>query len=100
MPDLTTEYRGLRLANPVVASSSPLTERIDVMRWGHAMIRPRPGFQWGAARERAAEPLGAIHFAHTDLSGIALFEEALYHGVRAAEEALAARRVSFESLVA
>jgi protoporphyrinogen oxidase len=65
-----------------------LTERIDIMRWGHAMIRPRPGFVAGVARRRAREPYRNIHFAHSDLSGIALFEEALYHGVRAAEEVL------------
>ncbi|HEY4159377.1 MAG TPA: FAD-dependent oxidoreductase, partial [Polyangiaceae bacterium] len=52
-------------------------ERIDVWRWGHAMISPRPGFIWGGARERAAEPLAdRIFFAHSDLSGLALFEEA------------------------
>ncbi|HEV7240298.1 MAG TPA: FAD-dependent oxidoreductase [Thermoanaerobaculia bacterium] len=67
-----------------------LTERVDVMRWGHAMIRPRPGFIWSDARRRASEPHGAIHFANTDLSGVALFEEALHHGVRAAEEVLLA----------
>jgi glycine/D-amino acid oxidase-like deaminating enzyme len=65
-----------------------LTTRLDVMRWGHAMIRPRPNFVWSEARVRAAEPLGNIHFANTDLSGVALFEEALHHGVRAAEEVL------------
>jgi hypothetical protein len=48
------------------------------------MIRPRPGFVWGGAREKAQRPYRGIHFAHTDLSGIALFEEALDHGVRAA----------------
>ncbi|MEO8380368.1 MAG: FAD-dependent oxidoreductase, partial [Acidobacteriota bacterium] len=53
-----------------------LTERIDVMRWGHAMIRPRPGFVRSEARRRAAEPHRGIHFANTDLSGVALFEEA------------------------
>jgi hypothetical protein len=66
-----------------------LTERLDIMRWGHAMIRPRPGFVWSAARRQAALPFRGIHFANTDLSGIALFEEAFYHGVRAAEEVLA-----------
>jgi protoporphyrinogen oxidase len=66
-----------------------LTERVDVMRWGHAMIRPRPGFINSESRRRAREPLRNIHFAHSDLSGIALFEEALDHGVRAAEEVLA-----------
>lgn len=67
-----------------------LTERVDVMRWGHAMIRPRPGFISAPARRTAREPLRNIHFAHSDLSGVALFEEALDHGVRAAEEVLAA----------
>ena len=31
-------------------------------------------------------PRGVVHFAHTDLSGIALFEEAFDHGLRAARE--------------
>lgn len=68
-----------------------LTERLDIMRWGHAMIRPRPGFVWSPARLRASDPHGAIHFANTDLSAVALFEEALYHGVRAAEDVLGGR---------
>jgi glycine/D-amino acid oxidase-like deaminating enzyme len=67
-----------------------LTTQVDVMRWGHAMIRPRPGFVWSAARRNASRPFRAVHFANTDLSGIALCEEALDHGVRAAEEVLAA----------
>ena len=65
-----------------------LTGRLDVMRWGHAMIRPRPGFIWGESRRAAAAPYRGIHFANTDLSGVALFEEAFYHGIRAAEEVL------------
>ncbi|HVF90988.1 MAG TPA: FAD-dependent oxidoreductase [Blastocatellia bacterium] len=63
-----------------------LVERLDVMRWGHAMIRPRTGFIWGGARRAASEPYRGIHFAHSDLSGVALFEEAFYHGIRAANE--------------
>jgi hypothetical protein len=69
-----------------------LVERLDVMRWGHAMIRPRPGFIWGRARAAAAKPYRGIHFANTDLSGVALFEEAFYHGLRAANETLGALR--------
>jgi hypothetical protein len=65
-----------------------LTERIDVMRWGHAMISPKTNFLWNDAREQAQKPYRNIHFAHSDLSGIALFEEAFYHGVRAAREIL------------
>jgi phytoene dehydrogenase-like protein len=75
-----------------------LTRRLDVMRWGHAMIRPRVGFQWGGARLKAQRPLGPVHFANTDLSGVALFEEAFDHGLRAAEEVLAARGVKSESM--
>ncbi len=66
-----------------------LTTQVDVMRWGHAMIRPRPGFVWSAARRKASQPFRTIHFANTDLSAVALCEEALDHGVRAAEEVLA-----------
>ena len=78
----------LSRAHPEIRS---LTTRIDVMRWGHAMVRPTPGTMRSAALRRAAEPMGNIHFANTDLSGVALFEEALYHGVRAGEEVLARR---------
>lgn len=70
-----------------------LTERLDVMRWGHAMIRPRPGFVWSEARRAASKPYRGIHFAHTDLSGVPLFEEAFYHGIRAAEEVLSTKVV-------
>jgi hypothetical protein len=58
------------------------------MRWGHAMISPRPNFLWNGARDEAQKPFRNIHFAHSDLSGIALFEEAFYHGIRAAREIL------------
>lgn len=77
----------------------PLVERLDVMRWGHAMIRPRPGFVWGSARRDEARAFRGVHFAHSDLSGIALFEEAFYHGLRAAEEILTERGVPFEPMV-
>lgn len=65
-----------------------LTKRLDIMRWGHAMIRPTPGFISGPARSECAKPFHNIHFAHNALSGIPLFEEAFYHGNRAASEIL------------
>ena len=66
-----------------------LVDRVDLMRWGHAMVCPRPGFVWSEARRRAARPaFDRIHFAHTDLSAVPLLEEAQFHGVRAAEEVL------------
>jgi monoamine oxidase len=66
-----------------------LATRVDVCRWGHAMVRPTVGlFSSGALDEAARSVGGRIHFAHTDLSGMALFEEALHHGVRAADATL------------
>ncbi len=66
-----------------------LTTRLDIFRWGHAMIQPKPGFLTSGQRLAARHPDGRIHFANTDLSGIALFEEAFDHGCRAADEVLA-----------
>ena len=65
--------------------------RIDVRRWGHAMVRPEPGLAFGAARAAATRSVDGLHFAHADLSGVALFEEAFYQGDRAAKAALAYR---------
>lgn len=78
LADLSRAHRDIR----------EITDRVDVMRWGHAMVRPRPGFVWSEHRRHAAEPYRGIHFANTDLSGVALFEESLHHGVRAAEDVL------------
>lgn len=75
----------LSRAHPTIRE---LTEKIDVMRWGHAMISPRTNFLWSNVRDEAQKPFRNIHFAHSDLSGIALFEEAFYHGIRAADEIL------------
>jgi len=76
------------------AGIADLIQRIDIMFWGHAMIQPCPGFISSPARQVAAKPLGNIHFANTDLSGVALMEEAFYHGLRAANEVLALREAS------
>lgn len=63
-------------------------ENIDVMVWGHGMISPPVGFIWGKARAQMQASLGNIHFAHSDMSGISIFEEAQYHGVQAANHVL------------
>ncbi len=67
-----------------------ISTRLDIARWGHAMVLARPGFMWSGSLEAAARPSGRIHFANSDLSGLALFEEAFHHGLRAAGEVLAA----------
>ncbi|MBY8822577.1 NAD(P)-binding protein [Sphingomonas colocasiae] len=61
---------------------------IDLWRWGHAMIRPVPGFIWQAAPQAAAVTRPPFFLAHSDLSGLSLFEEAHYRGVLAAEDAM------------
>ena len=62
--------------------------RIDVLRLGHAMVRPTVGFLTVPDRARPS-PLPRFFHAHSDMSGLSLFEEAQYHGVIAAREALA-----------
>ncbi len=74
LTDLAEAHPGIR----------EITQRIDIMRWGHAMISPRTGFLWRGERQKAAKSYRNIHFAHSDVSGIAIFEEAFYQGLRAA----------------
>jgi hypothetical protein len=71
--------------------------RIDIIRWGHAMVRPRVGFIWSEARRRVIGYNSRIHFAHSDLSGYSIFEEAQYRGVLAAERVLDRLGVDFYS---
>lgn len=74
-----------------------LVTRLDAVRWGHAMLRPAPGFLGSPVRRLPDEPLGGVRFAHAD-TGLPLFEDAQAAGVRAAESILRARNVRFASL--
>ena len=62
--------------------------RLDVLRLGHAMPRPTVGFLTQPARLRAQRSGDGLYFAHSDVSGLALFEEAQDGGVRAADAAM------------
>ncbi len=64
--------------------------RIDIMRNGHAMVRPAVGSIFSSERHVLQNPKDHLFFANSDLSGISIFEEAQYHGVQAAESALRA----------
>lgn len=75
-------------------------ERIDVWRWGHAMVSPTPGFLSDPARIAATTLQAPLFMAHSDQSGLSLFEEAHYRGVVAAEAALRSLGHSFTSLLA
>jgi hypothetical protein len=63
--------------------------RVDIMRLGHAMIRPTPGLLSDPAWRAFQKPHERLLYAHSDVSGLPLFEEAQYRGVLAAERALA-----------
>ncbi len=73
--------------------------RIDVWRWGHAMIRPTPGFLTDPDRIAAQSLAPPLLRAHSDLSGMSIFEEAHYRGVAAAEAAMRHLGHPFESLL-
>lgn len=65
-------------------------QRIDIWIWGHAMIQPAPGFISSSNRIEARKNIdNCIYFAHSDLSGISIFEEAFYQGINAAREVMA-----------
>lgn len=71
---------------------------IDLWKWGHAMIRPTPGFlRWTSASRQPVR--SAFLHAHSDMSGLSLFEEAHYHGLAAAESALSLLHHPFETLL-
>ena len=54
---------------------------------GHAMIAPVPNQIFGENTRLTKESIdGKIFFAHSDLSGISIFEEAFYQGIRTAKQ--------------
>jgi len=56
---------------------------IRIARYGHAMAIPTPGIRSSAWLAALAVPQGRIAFAHADLSGYSVFEEAFDRGLRA-----------------
>jgi monoamine oxidase len=64
--------------------------RIDLMRYGHAMGVPVPGVRGDVAAgalAALARPQDRLHFAHADLSGYSVFEEAFTRGTLAGQAA-------------
>ena len=66
-------------------------ERVDITLRGHAMAVPLPGFRSNAGLKALREADGPIVFAHADLSGFSVFEEAAWWGVAAARKVIPAR---------
>ncbi|RTL15805.1 MAG: NAD(P)/FAD-dependent oxidoreductase [Burkholderiales bacterium] len=59
-------------------------ERVDLCRFGHAMRIPAPGVRGAPALAALRQGSGRIAFAHADLAGYSVFEEAYTAGVEAA----------------
>ena len=77
--DLKTAY-GWKFATCV--------ERLEITLRGHAMAVPQPHFRANAGLQALREVDGPILFAHSDLSGFSVFEEAAWWGYRAARLAM------------
>jgi predicted NAD/FAD-binding protein len=83
---MDTIMNDLKQAHPNLIDQ---TSQLDVWTWGHGMIRPQPGFIWGTDRMAAKKPINNnIFFAHSDLSGISIFEEAFNNGIEAAKSVI------------
>ena len=81
----------LKMAHPDIEA---FTESIEIRMIGHGMISPTAGFLFGESRKEAMQPIGnKIYFAHSDLSGISIFEEAFHQGINAVNEVLDATTV-------
>jgi monoamine oxidase len=59
-------------------------QRMDLMRWGHAMAIPAPGVQRHPALTALRAARARIRFAHADLAGYSVFEEAFTAGCEVA----------------
>jgi hypothetical protein len=65
------------------------TQTFNVMLWGHAMANPLPGLITEDYRKELSKSINnTIHFAHTDIAGISIFEEGFYQGIQAAQKVL------------
>ncbi len=76
--------RVLAELSPVHPDLRQRVSRIDLMRYGHAMAVPRPGLLRHPALAALRAARGRLRFAHSDLAGYSVFEEAFIAGCEAA----------------
>ncbi|MFC5548698.1 FAD-dependent oxidoreductase [Massilia aerilata] len=88
-PDELVEAAGRDLKTAYGWTFAPCVERVEITLRGHAMAAPMPGFRSNAGARALREADGPILFAHADLSGFSVFEEAAWWGILAAGRALA-----------
>ncbi|MEM0577746.1 FAD-dependent oxidoreductase [Flavobacterium polysaccharolyticum] len=74
-------FDDLKIAHPTIEY---LTESIEVHLLGHGMISPVPNFIFSDTKKEAIKPIdNTLFFAHSDVSGISIFEEAFHQGINA-----------------
>lgn len=73
----------LEVMHPGITES---VRAVETKIWGHAMIQPLVGFFAGEAFKNAEDDFGAVRFAHSDMSGISIFENAFEAGRLAARK--------------
>jgi monoamine oxidase len=67
------------------------TQTLHLTRWGHAMAVPLPGVRQQVAVGALfalRQTQGRVRFAHADLAGYSVFEEAFYAGLQASQNLL------------
>jgi hypothetical protein len=77
--------RDLETMHPGISKK---VDNIDIHLWGHGMVSPTVGSIWSDHRADDNKSIGRIHFAHSDMSGLSLFEEAFHHGNNAARSVI------------
>ena len=72
-------FEDLKIAHPTIEE---VTESIEIHLLGHGMISPKAGSIFSDNKQKARQPIDdKIYFAHSDLSGISIFEEAFHQGI-------------------
>lgn len=68
-----------------------IIEEIEVNVLGHGMISPIKKFRDSPSRKVLDKGFDKLYFAHSDMSGISIFEQAFYRGILAAKQLLKKR---------
>ena len=83
-PDELLDLAGADLRTAYGRQFARCVERVDITLRAHAMCTPRPGFRTNAGVQALRDTDGPVLFAHADLTGFSVFEEASWWGYRAA----------------
>lgn len=75
----------LKIAHPNIEE---IIEEIEVNVLGHGMISPIKQFRSNPSRSILEKGFDNLYFAHSDISGISIFEQAFYRGILAANQVL------------